>query len=1175
MPKTPARGRQTPATRQIVPTGTSAPATAQKAVQGAVDKAAALKELASRQLAKRRLLPFIQRMNPRYLAGWVHEDICRRLERFSDDVEKGLSPRLMLLMPPRHGKACAVGTPVPTPGGFKPIETLVPGDFVFGRDGRPTRVVAVSPIWHDRELFEVVSDDGAEVVVDAEHEWTTRLCRKRPVYKTKTTRGLYERTGERKPALMTYGAAEYPELALPIKPYVLGAWLGDGCSQHATMTQGAQDFAFMRAELEKEGVVTSDRATAGTFGLLGLQLPLRQLGLLNNKHIPEMYLRASTPQRHALLQGLIDTDGHVAPDGQVEFCAVNEQLAYQVLALVRSLGVKASMILGDATLNGTFISKKYRVMFYMAGAARMPRKAARCRNGVRSPHRFISIKPAGRGDTVCIQVEAQDHQYLVGHGYLLTHNSEIASKTFPAWHLGRFPDHEIIACSYNVGLAMGFSRKVQQLFDDPAYQNVFDARLNPNHRAAEEWGVHGRLGGYVAAGVGGGITGKGAHVLIIDDPIKNAEEADSADTREKLWDWYGSTAYTRLAPGAGVLVIQCMTGETPVLLPSGEYRRLDEIRAGDSVATYEAGRLTAATVAAWKSSGHDQILKITMSSGKVVRANGRHPFMVSTDEGLKWIRARSLTTAHKIVACKDSGESGKEKPAQRTDASCPPNAADCAPRTTTRKNGPTVAARPLSTQNPAALRTSSTATVSPQKHTPDYSLRKGASALFAAMFLLGAPLSTGATASVSIIVTKRAKYGHSYAMIATPQSDTFALNQSLLPPPSICDFMEDRITSIELDGVEEVFDVQVNHTGNFIANGLVSHNTWWHDDDLAGKLQQAMASDAEADQFEIIKYPALADTAEFLNEDTDEIVRIPMAAEATAIFDPAKEASPNIGPALYASYLSAASFNEAKKQGHDITHYKFLRAQGAALHAERYDVKKLRRIKAVIPTRFWSALYQQNPVPDDGSYFTKDQFKRGPLPSLKFSKPFIAWDFAISEKKVNDYTVGTVGLQDTDDVLHAAEVVRFKSGNAFFIVESILNLAKRWYHPSLTLGFEDGQIYRSIEALLKKRMRELKFYPSIVVLRPITDKLARARVLQGRMQQGMVSFSQDGAWYDTVRNEMLRFPAGVHDDCVDSMAWMAQMVVDSEPPRGAKPKEQKSWKDRLTAGKGATSHMAA
>lgn len=73
--------------------------------QKTISRDGCAKELASRQLSKRRLLPFIQRMNPRYLAGWVHEDICRRLERFSDDVEKGLSPRLMLLMPPRHGKS--------------------------------------------------------------------------------------------------------------------------------------------------------------------------------------------------------------------------------------------------------------------------------------------------------------------------------------------------------------------------------------------------------------------------------------------------------------------------------------------------------------------------------------------------------------------------------------------------------------------------------------------------------------------------------------------------------------------------------------------------------------------------------------------------------------------------------------------------------------------------------------------------------------------------------------------------------------------------------------------------------------------------------------------------------------------------------------------------------------
>lgn len=459
--------------------------------------------------------------------------------------------------------------------------------------------------------------------------------------------------------------------------------------------------------------------------------------------------------------------------------------------------------------------------------------------------------------------------------------SELASRMFPAWHLGRNPDHEMIACSYNVSLAMSFSRKVKEVFNDPSYQSVFETRLHPDFQANEEWGIAGTRGGYVAAGVGGGITGKGAHVLLIDDPIKNAEEADSAETREKLWDWYGSTAYTRLAPGGGVLVIQ----------------------------------------------------------------------------------------------------------------------------------------------------------------------------------------------------------------------------------------------------------------------------TWWHDDDLAGRLQVAMTTDDEADQFELVKYPAVAEADEFLNLDTDLIE-----------YD-----------AVHADHAPAPG----EEFEHEGTHYRFIRPKGAPLHPERYDLVKLNRIKKTIPPRFWAALYQQNPVPDDGAYFTKDQFRRAQLPRLADANVFVAVDFAISEKKTNDYTVITVGLQDTDDVLHVAEIVRFKSGDGMFIVESILNTCRRWHNPSLVLGFEDGQIFRAIETLLKKRMRERQQYPSTQLLKPITDKMARARPLQGRMQQGMVSFAEGAEWYDAARTEMLRFPAGVHDDQVDALAWMAAMAVGREPPRIKKAKALGSWKDKLKGYGGAVSHMAA
>jgi len=133
--------------------------------------------------------------------------------------------------------------------------------------------------------------------------------------------------------------------------------------------------------------------------------------------------------------------------------------------------------------------------------------------------------------------------------------SLIASVNFPAWHLGNNPNHEIIACSYSASLAMKFSRKVRQQLRDPRYAESFpNTKLSKDTQAAEEW-LTTKGGGYVAAGVSGPITGKGAHVLIIDDPVKNRQDAESETKQEENIDWYTSTAYTRLAPGGGVLII--------------------------------------------------------------------------------------------------------------------------------------------------------------------------------------------------------------------------------------------------------------------------------------------------------------------------------------------------------------------------------------------------------------------------------------------------------------------------------------------------------------------------------------------------------------------------------------------------------------------------------------------
>jgi hypothetical protein len=133
--------------------------------------------------------------------------------------------------------------------------------------------------------------------------------------------------------------------------------------------------------------------------------------------------------------------------------------------------------------------------------------------------------------------------------------SELCSRRFPAWYLGKNPDKQIIASTYNQDLASDFGRDVRGIIASDEYKNVFnDVSLKEDSKAANRF--HTNSGGiYVSVGVGGPITGRGAHIALIDDPIKNREDADSEIYRERVWKWYTSTLYTRLMPGGAIIVI--------------------------------------------------------------------------------------------------------------------------------------------------------------------------------------------------------------------------------------------------------------------------------------------------------------------------------------------------------------------------------------------------------------------------------------------------------------------------------------------------------------------------------------------------------------------------------------------------------------------------------------------
>jgi len=132
--------------------------------------------------------------------------------------------------------------------------------------------------------------------------------------------------------------------------------------------------------------------------------------------------------------------------------------------------------------------------------------------------------------------------------------STLCSEHFPAWFLGNHPDERIIACSHTAHLAYHFSHRVRDLVANPAWPFP-DVRIARDEGAKSIWGIDGHRGGYVAAGVGGSITGFGANVLLIDDAVKSAAEADSQTFRDAAWEWFTGTALTRIEPNGAAVVI--------------------------------------------------------------------------------------------------------------------------------------------------------------------------------------------------------------------------------------------------------------------------------------------------------------------------------------------------------------------------------------------------------------------------------------------------------------------------------------------------------------------------------------------------------------------------------------------------------------------------------------------
>ncbi len=383
-------------------------------------------------------------------------------------------------MPRQSGKALSCDTPLLTANrGWLAMADIQVGDRVFHPGGYPVEVTFVSDVLVGNDCYRVTTTDGRSVVADADHLWTvTDKCRARSIGPrgnlrhrwfetvTLTTRELAEaglsryKSGTR--TVVTDGkryvgneyrfkvpeqeAVKSLDVALPIDPYLFGAWLGDGAAATARLTAAATESSYWAEAVSAAGfipVIYPRRPGVHQISITcvpgsgrqsrSFQGRLRGLGVVNNKHVPDLYLIAGTAQREALLQGLLDTDGSVdARRGQVEFCSMLRPLAEAVVFLARSLGWRATLRTGRASLNGRDCGTKYRVCFTPKTSDpfrpfRLPRKAARVRdidgNKGRATLSIASIEPVASVPVRCIKVDSPDGLYLAGRDLIPTHNT--------------------------------------------------------------------------------------------------------------------------------------------------------------------------------------------------------------------------------------------------------------------------------------------------------------------------------------------------------------------------------------------------------------------------------------------------------------------------------------------------------------------------------------------------------------------------------------------------------------------------------------------------------------------------------------------------------------------------------------------------------------------------------
>lgn len=519
--------------------------------------------------ARHRLINFARYMQPDLALEPFHVVYYTLLDKFAHGEIK----KMIVQMPPQHGKEISDNQIVATTKGLKKHGDLIVGDYVFGRDGTPVKVLWVSE--KTRSEYVVSFSDGAKIECHGNHEWTVynRFRQKEETIETKhmASSTIYNGDGKRgsryKYHVDSNVCVMFDSRNVDLDPYVLGAWLGDGDSSRGIIHIGNNDVEIIGNSTYK--FKESKGTTTRKFYSPELNLLLKNNGLIKNKHIPDMYKYNSVEVRKNVIAGLIDTDGYVYHrNGRITISNTNKRIIDDAAFILRSLGQSVVVCEFKPRVSSSgIVGKKIVYQLCFNPTMTFPTKVKRkkiTKLSINKKRAIVSIeRKEGLGYGNCIQVEGGI--YLVGDTFIPTHNSEGSSRKLPAFMLGLNPDKKICIGSYAATIARDFNRDVQRIIDTPSYRELFpETYLNGSNvvtmantylRNSDVIEMVGHKGLLRVVGRGGSLTSKTVDVSILDDVYKDYAEGNSPIVRNAAWKWYTTVVRTRLHNDSQELIV--------------------------------------------------------------------------------------------------------------------------------------------------------------------------------------------------------------------------------------------------------------------------------------------------------------------------------------------------------------------------------------------------------------------------------------------------------------------------------------------------------------------------------------------------------------------------------------------------------------------------------------------